>query len=163
MIVVSNASPLISLAKIKQLELLQKLFSEILITEQVHSEAAIAGPGAQEIAGSEWIKVVALTDIDLLRKWRSLYGLGAGEISTLLLAKEYSADLVIIDEKKARQLARKESVRVVGTVGILEESCRRNYVKDLRTCYQGLIDTGTYINLNLLNLSLRSFDLPTLS
>jgi len=134
-----------------------------LITEQVHSEATISGPGAQEIAGSEWIKVVALTDIDLFRKWRSLYGLGAGEISTILLAKEHSASLAIIDDKKARQLARKESVRVVGTIGILEESCRRNYIKDLRTCYQSLLDRGTYINLNLLNLSLRSFDLPNLS
>lgn len=162
MIVVSNASPIISLARIQQLELLHQLFAEIWIAEQVHSEVAAQPAGAQEISSAAWIKVHELTDNDLLAQWRARFRLGAGELATILLAKELSAELAIIDEKKARQLAQKENLQVIGTLGMLEESYRRKHLHDLRTCYQGLLSTGTYIDRRLLNMSLRTFGLPVL-
>ena len=162
MIVVSNASPLISLAKIKQLNILQKLFSSIHISNEVYQEAAAAGPGAVEIASADWIKSVELATPYRLQKWGSQYNLGMGELATILLAKELSADLAIIDEKKARALAQNNHISVVGTIGLLEEAFRRHHISALRTCYQKLLETGTYINPRLLNASLESFGLKGL-
>lgn len=160
MIVVSNASPLISLAKINLLKVLQQLFGSIFITQQVHTEAATTGPGSQEIAQTQWIKTIPVTNSDRLTQWRSQYRLGAGELSTILLAKEQSADLAIIDERKARQLAQSEGIAVVGTIGILEEAYGRRLVKDLRKPYEALLATGTYLDPHLLNRSLSQLNLP---
>jgi len=43
MIVVSNTSPIINLAAIKQLELLQYLFGRIIIPQAVYHEIAVRG------------------------------------------------------------------------------------------------------------------------
>ena len=60
MIVVSNASPLISLAKIGGLNLLRDLFGEVSIAAQVHHEIVGGGvdrPGAAAIQSANWIRV----------------------------------------------------------------------------------------------------------
>lgn len=58
MIVVSDATPLIALAKIGQLRLLQELFGGILIPRMVYDEVVTNSsgrPGADEIRLAEWI------------------------------------------------------------------------------------------------------------
>jgi predicted nucleic acid-binding protein len=53
---VSNASPLISLARIDYFDLLPKLFDRVLIPAEVYDEAAIDGagrPGAEEVCRAD--------------------------------------------------------------------------------------------------------------
>lgn len=45
MFVVSNSSPLISLAKIQRFHLLKELFGEIIIPKNVYDEVVIKGKG----------------------------------------------------------------------------------------------------------------------
>ncbi len=45
MIVVSNSSPLITLAKINHLELLGRLYERVTIPAEVHAEVVVAGAG----------------------------------------------------------------------------------------------------------------------
>jgi predicted nucleic acid-binding protein len=162
-IVVSNASPLISLAKAEHLFILEHLFGLIHITNEVHAEATRAGRGGAElIVAAEWLSIDSLHSSAQLASWEREYRLGIGELSTLLLAQELKADIAIIDERKARVLSRHLGIPVVGTIGLLEESFRRRIISDLRTAYMKLLETGTYIDQRLLNSSLRTFDLPTL-
>ena len=52
MIVVSNSSPLIALARIGRLKLLASLYKRILIPVEVHHEVTVGGhgpPGAEEV------------------------------------------------------------------------------------------------------------------
>ena len=60
MIVVSNASPLINLAAVGQLNLLHLLYGKVIIPEAVHHEVVVLGAGeagATEVASSNWIEV----------------------------------------------------------------------------------------------------------
>src|SRR5262249_9048961 len=57
---------------------------------------------------SDWLHVWAVRDANGLAKAISRSGLGAGEVSTVLLAKEMMADLTLIDERKGPQLAIEE-------------------------------------------------------
>jgi predicted nucleic acid-binding protein len=67
-IVVSNASPLIILAKISYFHLPQRLFNEITISEDVWDEVVINGaglPGSAETQGasqSGWIHIARLAN-----------------------------------------------------------------------------------------------------
>lgn len=60
MIVVSDSSPLIALAKIDYFFLLQKLYGKIVISGEVHAEVVVAGAGragAADTSKSPWIEV----------------------------------------------------------------------------------------------------------
>jgi len=65
MSIVSDASPLINLARIGKLDLLRQLYGELFIPEAVWYEVAIKGagqPGANEIKAAAWFKVQSVTN-----------------------------------------------------------------------------------------------------
>lgn len=63
MTVVSNASPLIILARIGHLRLLADLYGRIVIPLEVHDEVVVAGrgrAGSEEVREAGWIEVRAV-------------------------------------------------------------------------------------------------------
>lgn len=164
MIVVSNASPIISLAKVDLLPLLPELFGEIVLAPEVRAEILAGGsrPAAASIDAFPWLKVQPITDSARLQNWRQTYRLGAGELATILLAQQLRADLAIIDEHAARLLAATVGIKVIGCVGILELGYRRQRLGDLRKTYQDLLMHGVHIDRGILNRSLAAFNLPNL-
>jgi uncharacterized protein len=167
-IVVSNASPLIILAKISYFNLPQRLFNKITISEEIWDEVVVKGAGlpgstetqqASQSGPSRWINIAQLANSSQLTAWRNKYSLGAGELSTILLAKEAQADVALIDERGARLLAQSEGVPVLGTVGLLELGYRNGEVTDLRLAYQTMLAQGAHIDKQILNQSLAGFNL----
>ena len=165
MIVVSNSSPLITLARILQLDLLRQLFGQIHIAEEVRQEVVVRGagrPGAEAVRLADWIQIHPTSSATEMQRLSSVYQLGAGELATVLLARSLSADLAIIDERIARRLARARDIEVIGCVGILETCFRRGLEVDLRRSYQELLVQGIRIDRTLLNRSLAACGLPSL-
>lgn len=66
-------------------------------------------------------------------------GLGSGEMSAIILGRELNADLVLMDESKARRYAIAEGLAVQGCIGILENLYQRNYLLDLRGAHIRLL------------------------
>jgi len=164
-IVVSNASPLISLAKVGYLHLLPGLFGQISIAPEVHQEVVGAGgtrPGAIEIQNAGWSQIQAVKDTARLHRWQQTYHLGLGELATVILAQELRADLAIIDERAARLLATQNGIKVIGCVGLLEIGHRQGRVIELRATYHKLLAHGVHIDRQILDHSLATFHLPSL-
>ena len=165
MIVVSNSSPLIALARIGRLNLLASFYKRVLIPAEVHHEVTVAGrglPGAEEVRNAPWIDVAsqkAPPDPLLVRACRSL---GAGERGTILLAKSLQAGLLLLDDSKARRVARDAGLAVAGCLGVLESGARRGLISDLRQAYTDLLRQGIRFNIRLLQDSLARFGLPKL-
>ncbi|MGH9741023.1 MAG: DUF3368 domain-containing protein [Candidatus Acidiferrum sp.] len=165
MIVVSDSSPLVILSKLGCFSLLHRLFPRVLISAEVHHEVVIAGaglPGSAEVEKAPWIEV---RDLPSSAGWMAIqqeHGLGAGELSTILLGKDLQADAVLLDDFKARKLAKIQGLRVLGTVGILEALYADHALTDLRAVFQKLLDGGVYIDQRLLNRRLRFLRLPPL-
>lgn len=165
MIIVSNASPLILLSKLGQFNLLSRLFTEVLISQEVWNEVVINGaglPGSSDVQQSAWIRLERLRDSLQLTDWQNQYNLGLGELSTIMLAKELAADLALIDERRARLRAHAEGVNVLGTVGILELGYRKGEIADLKQAYQTLLAIGARVDQRVINLSLNNCNLPPL-
>lgn len=118
--------------------------------------------GAAETATSPWIEVRQIKNQADLTAAQTRFGLGAGELSTMILAKENSADLILMDDLRARKLAQGNGFKVQGTIAILEACFRKGYFPDLRQAYNQLLSKGIYLNRDLLNLSLKTFNLPSL-
>ncbi len=134
--IVSNATPLIYLAKTGKLELL-KIFGEVVIPEEVKVEVVDKGKMLEkadayvvENAIKEgWIRVLKAEPIDAPIK------LHPGERAVLSLAKKLGAEEVLIDERPARLAAKLLGLKPRGTVYVL-----------LRALKEGLIDLDEFLN-----------------
>ena len=146
MIVVSNTTPLIGLAKLGHLSLLSEFFGAITIAPSVNEEIRRAPnrPGAQEIQKISWVQVRSIDDqtkVDYLR-----VDLDPGEAEVLVLAQELAADWVLLDESKARLAAEMLGLRTVGTLGLLLLAKRRGLIEAVRPLLDRLRAEKFYIS-----------------
>ena len=165
MIVVSDSSPLITLSKINCFALLEKLFGKVFISSDVHAEVVTAGSGrsgALDISTSQWIEVRRISNPSALASMKAKSAFGIGELSSILLAKELHADLIVVDDLGARKLAQGHGLKVQGCIGVLEASFRKGYLPDLRHAYLEMLKHGMYVDRQLLNVSLKTFNLSPL-
>jgi len=121
---VVDAGPLISLAKLNQLPLLKHLYKRITIPEAVYTEAVEQGlfygyPDAPLIAA--FVRELGEGCVLEPSSWPEGLedaNLGRGEKETIALACELGAE-ALIDDGRARRVAREYGLRTRGTLGIL--------------------------------------------
>ncbi len=165
MTVISDSSPLIALSKIGRLELLSRLYQTVFVSPQVYAEVVSRGfglAGSTEVANASWIVLKPVHDVSGISTLQKEFGLGMGEASTILLGKELKANLLLIDEIKARKVAQQVRLTVLGCVGVLEDAFGRRLFADLREAYRQLLASGAYIDPRILENSLRTLKLPPL-
>jgi uncharacterized protein len=120
--VVSNASPLIYLAKAGQLHLLREIYTEILIPNDVFQETggSKGSPDAiliDSAVNDGWIHIEDSEPAKPNRLSESA-GIEIGEAAAILLARDKTA-LLLIDDKMGRSAAEILGVTCLGTVGVL--------------------------------------------
>lgn len=82
MSVVSNASPLINLVRIGQLDLLAQLYGELVVPEAVWHEVVLEGggqPGAKEVETASWVEVRSVANHELVRALQQELDAGEAE------------------------------------------------------------------------------------
>lgn len=145
MIVVSNASPLINLARIGRLLLLRDLYGQLTIPEAVWNEVVIEGkdqPGVSEIEAATWIRRKVVTDNQLVRILQQ--DLDDGEAEAIALAVEEEADLLLMDERIGRESANHLGLRYVGLVGVLVEAKSKALVREIKPLLDALRDIAGF-------------------
>ena len=110
----------------------------------------------------EWIEVKSVQNPAGLLSAQRKYGLGPGEMSTIVPAKELGANPVLLDDYRARKLAKAEGLEILGSVGLLESFYLRRDLTDLRRAFQQLLLHNVYIDQRLLDRRLRALGLPPL-
>jgi hypothetical protein len=139
-IVVSDASPLIGLAMTGHLELLKHLYERVIIPEAVYQELTGSDaelPGASEVRTLEWIISQPVQNEVVVH---ALEGeLDHGEATAIALAVELQADLVLIDERRARRAATRLGLNVLGVLGILVEAKHKALIPRLKPILDDLI------------------------
>lgn len=106
MIVISDTTPLISLMKIESLDILEKMYKEINIPKAVYDELIINMDYQSEIdiiQNCRFLQTKIVKEnlsVSLLQKQLKL---DLGESEAIVLANSIDADLIIIDERKARE------------------------------------------------------------
>lgn len=133
MIVVSDASPLVALSAVGKLDLLPALYGEVIVPEAVYREAvtdAAAQMGYADRASATWLRVEALTNRTLVESFAGK--LDRGEAEAIALAVQLSAELLLVDERKARQIALGLGIRITGVLGILAEAKQRGLIPSVK-------------------------------
>ncbi len=128
MIVVADTSPINYLLLIDQIDLLPRLFQQIIIPDVVRDEmlAPSASPVLQQWIANPppWLVVQAISVTD-----ETLNSLDPGEQAAITLVQTLPADLLIIDERLGRRIASARGIPIIGTLGILDDAACQGLVE----------------------------------
>ncbi len=131
-VVISDTSCLIILSKIGCLHILQSLFGEILITEEVKNEFGETLP--------DWIVIKKAASYEIEKIL--LLNVDEGEASAMALYLEQTEDaLLIIDERKGRIIAQELGIKIIGTIGILIKAEEKGLFTNLSEIIERLEQT----------------------
>lgn len=119
---VSNTSPLSGLAYIGRLPLLRSRFAEIWIPPAVWRELkahpdASARTEIENAVRDNWIQLGAPSRSHLLLTLSSR--LDQAEAEAIALATEINADVVLLDERDGRRIAKQVGLPTTGVLGLL--------------------------------------------
>lgn len=154
--VICNTGPLVALSMIDRIDILRHLFEVVAVPEAVHREILVGGAtnaGLSNYHKVQWIKVMTLsTPADPLL----ITALDAGEAAVIGLARELNADFTLIDERKARKVARTVyGLKVIGSAGILVEAKRHGLIANVGAALQIIRDSGYRIGDSIVEAALR--------
>lgn len=155
-LVVSDASPLINLARVGRFDLLAAFYGRIVIPQAVYEEVVVRGEGregSREVRGADWIEVRTPQNGLAVRALAA--ELGTGEAAAIVLAQELGASLLLVDEIRGRRIAQQLGLQVRGTLGILAGARREGRISSLREAFDLLRARGTWIDQTLYEEMLR--------
>ncbi len=112
MIIISDTSPLSSLALVGYLSILKDIYTNVVIPQAVANELANLTEEdirIKAIISLKWIQVKQAANLELVACLRNEYNLDLGEAEAIALALELKADELLIDER----LGRREAVRLI--------------------------------------------------
>ncbi len=143
MLVVSDSSPIISLSLIDRLDLLKKLYGGLLIPPTVCDE--ISGDkqaNHQPINSLNWFETRSvfntMTVALLLRE------LDLGEAEAIALTYESKADLLLLDDRKARSVAAYLGLPIAGLLDVLDEAKREKLIPAIKPILDDLIEHAKF-------------------
>lgn len=148
--IVSNSSTLVALARISHLDILEKAVKRLIIPSAVYEDIVIKGagrPGAAEVKEAKWIEKRNVSDHALVMRLNAI--LGRGESEAIALAKEIKADLIILDDEKARKAAISEGLRITGLLAFLVEAKEKHIIETVTPLMDKLRQKGFFISEDL--------------
>jgi len=141
---VTNSTCLIGLERIARLDLLPQVFSVIVAPSVVQTEVGFS---------VEWLEIQDASNREAALALGTQ--LDAGEAEAIALARELGDTVVILDDKKARRIAREMGLRVLGTAGILVRAKRQGILSQVEPLLKALQQAGFHMTKILYHETLR--------
>ena len=152
---VLDTSPLLFLAKIDRLQVLRAAADELLVSPAVWEEIQARDDDATELVRGAidegWLELSAPD-----RPTELVFQLGTGESEAIGLARERGADRVVMDDLRARRIARQVGLLPIGTLGVLLAARLRGEIPSLREEVEKLQTAGFRVSPALVEAVLQS-------
>lgn len=150
--IIADAGPLIGLARIGLLSLLQGLYGTVVIPATVFVELRTVEdrPGSRALRKAleeGWLKPEEIRPTEELKILLLL--LGRGEAEAILLAEQRPCRFLLLDEKRGRTMARRRGIRVVGTGGVLLAAKQRGLLNSVSLVLDQLAGAGYRLSVEL--------------
>lgn len=144
-VVIADTSCLILYSKIGLIHILHSLYSDVIVTPEVANEFGESMP--------EWISVqyAKPSNITLFE----IYNLGAGETTSLALALELKNSTVILDDDKAKRIAKSFNLDVTGSLGLIVKAKEKNIIPSVKDVLIKIKATSFHLPSPLENLILK--------
>lgn len=120
MIVISDTTAISTFLQIGELEMLERLFQEVVIPAKVYDELQVLsnfGVDISPLQNAAWLRVKMPSRSPLLTLLEN--SLDPGEANAIALAVELKADLLLMDEARGRKVAHSMNLPFTGVGGVL--------------------------------------------
>lgn len=143
-----DSGPIISLALVDKLWILDEVFDKVVIPKAVWDEVTIDSskpfvPAIQKYFKTKTIPIKGFNELTFV--------LDYGESESIILYRETQADFLLIDDKKARSIAENFGIVCIGTIGILSVCKDKKLIKNLKPIFESFIQNKRYYSIELLN------------
>ncbi len=118
MLIVADSYAIIALAACEGLELLEKLFKRIIVPPAVSQECVRQDKPFADLLES-YLRTRVVPFKKGVQSMQFPDFLGAGERKIMLLCHQENADLLLIDDNRARKIARFNQIEIIGSLGVL--------------------------------------------
>lgn len=147
-LVIADSGPIFSLALIDKLDILNSLFDEVKIPQAVWEEITFDSSKADYQTIFSFFK----NRIQRIKGFNELIIImDSGESESVMLYKEMQADFLLIDDKKARNIAENFGVNCIGVIGLLAVAKDRGVIKKLKPLFETFLRNKRFYSLELLN------------
>lgn len=128
----------------------------IVVSEAVYNELTANVDYKDEreaIVNCAFLSVEKVSNAESVNILRNVTGLDAGESESLILYGEKKADLLLMDERKGRGVAKKMSVQYVGTMGVLMQAFDERLItaEEIRKILEILLASDIRLSRKLCN------------
>jgi predicted nucleic acid-binding protein len=137
--IISDTSCFIVLSKIGQLNILQQLFGNVITTPEIADEFGERLPN--------WVEIIVVKD----KHKQQLFEvqIDRGESSAMALSLEMENSLLIIDDYKARKLAKTLNISYTGTIGIIILAKHKGIISSIKPILEKIKETNFRISAEL--------------
>ena len=137
-IIVTDSGPIIHLSQIGT-DFAWKIFPKVYVPDIVHLEVTkFSLPGSNIFKDKRFkIKTTNKNILENAKKLHKKYEMGKNDSIILAHTKSFKADLLLTDDLELRELALKENIKPVGSVGILYRSFIEDYC-DIKQLFKHL-------------------------
>ncbi len=151
-LIISDSGPIFSLAIVDKLELLEDLFDDIYIPKAVWEEITKnhTTEHYQRIVEFFQNRIKQISETNKLT-----FVMDYGESEAVILYNELNANFLLIDDKKAREVAENFGINCIGTIGILSIAREKGMVTELSPIFQSFLKNKRYYSVKLLNMILK--------
>lgn len=152
MLTIADSSALVALALCDGLSLLAQLFDAINVPRTVFDEVTVKGKPAATIlrAYLEGKTIPGDVTQTLIMPAR----IGQGEMEAMLLYKALHADYLLLDDLRARKIARLNHIRITGSHGILLLAKHAGIISEVRPFIERLRCSEIYVSEGLIRKTL---------
>lgn len=141
---VSNSACLIALERIARSDLLSKSFDTITIPPAVQTELG------RKI---DWLVVKSVQNKAVITSLKTQ--IADGESEAIALAMELGDVFIVLDDKKARRIAKQLGLKVIGTVGLLLRAKKKGLVLAIKPILDALQEADFRMSNTLYQEALR--------
>jgi predicted nucleic acid-binding protein len=145
LIVVSDTSPILNLARIDRLQLLHLLYRQVFIPSAIYAELRASKcdlPPAIDLISMPWLTVASAEDRNRVRELQK--NLDAGEAEAIVLAIERRADLLLVDERRGRSTATAAGITVTGLLGVVAKAKQAGLIDLAKPVLDDLIKVARF-------------------
>jgi predicted nucleic acid-binding protein len=146
-VIILNSSPIIHLhVALGGLDPLPALYGKVLVPREVQVELE-AGSGSDDSAAHlKTISGIAICDLSSSISPLLAGELDLGEAAVIQLALERPGATVVLDDLKARRVARRAAIPVTGSLGILLDAKRAGALSSVREAVERMRRHGAWLS-----------------
>ena len=152
-LLIADAGPLIALARIEKLDLLEKMYGSLIMPAKVYAELEVDSnrPGARalRVAITEGLLQVEELNRMPLAVISASVDEGEAEAITLAISRNDEHPQLLIDDRKGRLVAKHHNIKVIGTAGILLAAHKRGFLHEIGPVLDQLREAGYRLSVPL--------------